>query len=155
MKWNYLVIIGIVFLTSFTGSIFTTDGIENGWYESIVKPEWTPDGMIIGIVWTVLFFLLAISAILYWNRVYDRRKKNIAKFFFFLNLALNVLWSYFFFAKNSISGAFIEAIFLALSILILILISWKDSKVSSILIIPYFAWVVFATYLTYTIMTLN
>ena len=65
MKLNYIIIPLIAFLTATIGSFFTGTGMD--WYETINLPEWTPPGYIIGIVWTIIFVLTAVSALFVWK----------------------------------------------------------------------------------------
>ncbi|HPI78245.1 MAG TPA: tryptophan-rich sensory protein, partial [bacterium] len=65
MKLNQIVIIGVVLLLSFAGGQFTSSGMD--WYRTIQLPEWTPPGSVIGIVWTTIYILTAISAIIAWR----------------------------------------------------------------------------------------
>jgi len=153
LKPNYFVIPLVTLATSYLGSTVTSGGME--WYQTIVKPEWTPSGAIIGTVWTVLFILATISALLFWNRETSPKKKKTVVTVFLLNAALNFLWSYIFFGAHLIDVAVWEAGLLALSVLALIVLMWRKHKVASLLLLPYLLWVSFATYLTYSISLLN
>lgn len=155
MKINYLVIPLLVVLMSISGSFFTSQGIETGWYEQIAKPGWTPPGSLIGIVWTVIFILFAASILIFWN--WARRDISfwIVIGFFVLNGILNIFWSYLFFFQGLIGVALIETIFLALSVAVLIYLTYPRLKLTALLLVPYLAWVSFATYLNFLILTLN
>ena len=153
MKLNYFVIPLIVFLASFFGGRITTSGMD--WYRSLSLPSWTPAGWVIGLVWTFIFTLGAISVILFWNL-----KQKPDYFYwviglFILNIILNVLWSYLFFGQHLISFAVAEAFALGISVLALIILIWPFSNSAALLLAPYCGWVFFATYLTYSIWLLN
>lgn len=74
---------------------------------------------------------------------------------FFVQLALNVLWSYLFFGLKSPLLGLIGIVVLWFMIVLTIIFFFKVSKVAASLLIPYFAWVSFASYLNYLLYTLN
>lgn len=153
MKINYFLIPLIVLLVSFLGGQITGSGMD--WYKTIKLPSWTPPGWVIGLVWTFIFILCAISVILFWNL----QPKPIYFYWiiglFILNAIFNIFWSYLFFGQHLIGLAVIEAFLLGLSVLALILLIWPFSLLVASLLIPYCGWVFFATYLTYNIWLLN
>ncbi len=156
MKPNYIIIPLITILTSVTGSFFTSQGMD--WYKTINLPAWTPEGSFIGGVWTTIFILTTISALIVWNKSsktpFNKRLRRII-IIFIANAALNVFWSFLFFTSHLIGLAVLEAVLLDISVIILIILIWPISKLASILLLPYAGWVAFATYLTYVIWTLN
>jgi benzodiazapine receptor len=155
MKLNYIIIPLITILVSVSGSSFTSSGIGSGWYASIAKPSWTPPGSVIGAVWTTIFILSTVSAILVWN--YAKRDQRFWWIIgiFIANAFLNVFWSFLFFGQKMLGAAVIEAAVLDLSVIALIILIWPLSRVASVLLIPYAGWVAFATYLTYSVWRLN
>lgn len=153
MKINYLIIPCIVLLVSFLGGKITGVGME--WYKTINIPSWTPPGWVIGLVWTVIFILGAISVILFWNLQFKPNYFYWVIGLFILNVILNIFWSYLFFGQHLIGLAVIEAITLGLSVLALIILIWPLSKLSASLLIPYCGWTFFASYLTYSVWLLN
>lgn len=155
MKLNYIIIPLITILVSAAGSSFTSLGIGSGWYDSIAKPAWTPPGSVIGAVWTTIFVLSTISAILVWNYVKRDQRFWWTIGIFIANAVLNVFWSFLFFGKHMIGAAVIEAAILELSVIALIILIWPGSRLASALLIPYAGWVAFATYLTYAVYALN
>jgi tryptophan-rich sensory protein len=152
-KSNYLFIPLIVVLVSTIGGFLTDSGMN--WYETINTPSFTPPGSVIGAVWTVIFILCAISALLVWNKTKHDKIFRIIVVIFLLNAFLNVLWSALFFNQQMISASLIEIFILNATNLALIILIWPRSKPASALLMPYFAWVSFATYLLYNIWQLN
>ena len=135
-----------VVVTSAVGMMFTD---TTGWYEEI-KPVITPPGYVFGIVWTILFALIALS--MYFSLLKaDKRHHKLLINMFAVNLILNVLWSVLFFGLHSPLASFIELGILLLSILFLIRTTWKVSQLSSWLLLPYAIWVTFAGFLNYVI----
>lgn len=151
-KIIYLIIPLMVFSVALIGSFFTGTGMD--WYQGINLPEFTPPGSFIGLVWTLIFILTAISILFALNKNLKERK-NLVISFFVINLLLNLSWSFLFFNQHLIGLALIDAILLALSVLILMVLIWPFSKFSSLLLLPYFLWVSFASYLNFIIWQLN
>ena len=80
----------------YIGSVFITPKALE-WYHSLILSELTPPGFLFGLVWTVLYFLMAFSAFLVWNRTSPRP--------FVLQLAFNLIWPFvFFYLKEPIAG---------------------------------------------------
>jgi tryptophan-rich sensory protein len=154
MKVNYVTIPAVTLLVALTGSYFTNNGL-NDWYQSLALPTWTPAGNIIGLVWTTIFILSTISALLVWNRLAHKGNFNWIIGLFIVNAILNVGWSYLFFSQHLIGAAIIEAALLGLSVVGLIFFIWPLVRSAAILLVPYALWVFFATYLTYCVWILN
>jgi tryptophan-rich sensory protein len=152
IKINYFIIPLLTFAVGALGNWATSIGMP--WYRAIKVPDFTPPGSVIGTIWTVIFILAAIAAILFWNA---KRTKSFSLIvtIFILNGILNIAWSYLFFVKHQIYIATWEAGVLALSVLALILLIWKIKKTAATLLIPYFLWVSFATYLSYQVFLLQ
>lgn len=160
MKLNYFVIPLITIIVASVGGAITDSGLN--WYRTINLPSWTPTGSSIGLVWTIIFILTTISALIIFNpskklgasKLY-KRTKNLIMLFFILNALLNVFWSYLFFGQHLIGFAIIDAILLEASVLALIVLIQPLSFFASFLLAPYAVWVIFATYLTFAVSILN
>lgn len=153
MRLNYVIIPFVTVIVAVVGSSFTSQGVS-GWYRTINLPSWTPPGSVIGIVWTTIFVLSTISALILWKRSSGERRKTIFAVFL-LNAALNVLWSWLFFVKHLMALAAWEAVALDLTVLALIALAWPVSRLAAGLLAPYAMWAAFAAYLTFTVSGLN
>ena len=142
------------------GSVFTSPSIPS-WFASLAKPSFSPPNWIFAPVWTALFALMGISFYLIWDLLSKStdasKKRNIRKAIsiYFVQLALNVIWSIIFFGLHDPGAAFIEIVMLWFAIIVTIAIFYKISKTASYLLLPYLAWVSFAAYLNYAIWQLN
>jgi tryptophan-rich sensory protein len=152
-KMNYIVIPLITILTAAVGSWLTSKGM--GWYQTIKLPPWTPPGSAIGSVWTTIFILSAVSALIVWNKAPRDARFCWIIAIFIANAILNVFWSFLFFNQHLFGQAVIEAAVLGISVAALVVLIWPVSRLASLLLAPYFAWVTFATYLAYVIWTIN
>jgi tryptophan-rich sensory protein len=136
------------------GSSFTMQGVST-WYPAIMKPPYTPSGVVIGVVWTVLYMLSAISLIVFVNAARSKKDVWVVLSVYLLNGLINVLWSYIFFVKHLLFLAFLDALFIWVTVGLLMVCTWSYSRISSMLLVPYFLWVSFATYLNFIIYSLN
>lgn len=155
MLWKTLIIPAVTIGVASLGSSLTASGMD--WYRGINLPSWTPPGSVIGTVWTVIFILATISAILARNYPGTKHAKRVPWIMaaFVLNAVLNVAWSWLFFRLHLIGWAVWEALLLEASVIALIILIRPVSVVAARLLIPYAAWVAFASFLTFMIWRLN
>jgi len=140
------------FLVALVGNRLTNSGMK--WYKGLKLPKWTPKGKVIGIVWTAIYFLTAISALIVWNQYGDQASITIG-LLFLLNGLLNALWSYIFFLRHDFMLAVFDMSALNITIVLLIFEIWPLSVIAALLLLPYFIWVSFATYLTCQVKSMN
>jgi translocator protein len=146
------VVIGVMVLVSVSGASLTDLG---PWYQVLKLPPWQPPGPAFGIIWTTIYILTAISAVLTWQTISTKRDGTIMVGLYAVNLTLNVMWSFLFFACHRPDWALYQVGFFWLSILALIVFTWPRQKFAALLLAPYLIWVTIATYLNYTIVQLN
>ena len=144
ISWKKLILsLVIVYLVAFIGSIFTTKNVNTEWYESI-RASITPPNWVFPIVWNILFFLIALSLYFVWiNNQFTNIKTKII-IIYGVNFFLNIFWSFLFFYLKNPKFAFFEIFLLWISILYLIIFTFKINKKASYLLIPYLLWVSFA-----------
>ncbi len=123
-------------------------------YEQLLLPEWAPPSSLFGPVWTVLYALMGISAWLVW-RVDGFLAARGALTLFLIQLALNALWSWLFFAWQLGGLAFADILLLWVLIVATLIAFWRVRALAGALLVPYLLWVSFATALNYTIWQLN
>lgn len=150
-----LLCVAICLAVGYLSSITTQSSIKT-WYPTIEKPIFNPPNWVFAPVWTMLFILMGIAAGMVWNKL-ETNKELVKKglLFFTIQLLLNALWSYLFFGLNNVLLALIEIILLWLVIYETYHIFKQIDKKASYLLIPYLAWVGFATILTGSIFWLN
>jgi tryptophan-rich sensory protein len=151
---HYILIPLFYFLVAFSGRLFTAEGVSS-WYPTLAKPPYTPPGSLIGVVWTAIYILIALSFILFVNRARGERLFPLVSGLFIMNGLVNAAWSYIFFTMHNLALAVADAALILLTVLALVVLSWTHSKASSLLLLPYLAWTSFATFLSYRIFVLN
>lgn len=148
-----IVSLAISFAAAAVGSLATFPNITT-WYAALNKPFFSPPNWVFGPVWTILYTLLGISLYLVWNSRYKQTKKP-AFAIFGVQLALNALWSLVFFGLHWPWGGVIIIALLLASIVVNIKMFWPISKPAAYLLLPYAAWVSFATLLNLAVAWIN
>ena len=123
-------------------------------YGQLVQPTWAPPGWLFGPVWTILYGMMAVAAWMVW-RSGGFRANRIALSLFFLQLVLNGLWSWLFFAWHYGALSFAEIVLLWIAIVATIICFWRVKPLAGALLIPYLVWVSFASALNYFMWQLN
>ena len=122
------------------------------WYNSLNKSPLNPPNLLFPIAWSILYILLAVSVSIIINTK-PMDKKAIVDFI--IQLILNSLWTYIFFGLKQPLFGLIEIIILDIMIIITIFKFKNISKLSSLLLVPYLLWCLFASYLTFHIVIFN
>jgi len=136
--------------TGWIGSRF----MPGEWYETLLKPSWTPPNSVFGPVWTLLYVMMGVAAWLVWQR------KTVAQvamplFLFVVQLVLNAMWSYIFFGRRQPGAAFFEIVILWIAVLLTLIGFRRIRTAAGILMLPYFLWVSFALVLNFQLWRLN
>jgi len=125
------------------------------WYVALRKPSWQPPDWLFGPAWTLIFGLCALSGYLAWRNAPNRGGRDGVIALFALNGFLNVFWSALFFRLKRPDWALPESGLLWLSILLMIVALFRYTKAASALLLPYLAWVLFATILNWAVVEGN
>lgn len=144
------------FIVSFAASaIGAVASIQaKSFYGQLTQPSWAPPSSVFGPVWTVLYALMAIAAWLVW-RSGGFRSNRAALSLFIVQLALNALWSWLFFAWHRGAWAFFDIVLLWGLIVATLACFWRVRPLAGALLIPYLFWVSFASALNYSVWRLN
>lgn len=135
------------------GAAVTATSVST-WYAEIAKPSFTPPNTVFGPVWTALYVLMAVAAWRVWRRA-DRDTARGPLTLFALQLALNLGWSVAFFGLRDIGFAVGVILALDLAVLTVALQFRRIDGPAALLLMPYLAWIAFATVLTIAIWRLN
>ena len=138
-----VVAIAVCFAAAGIGGYATTRSLRD-WYVALPKPSWNPPNAVFGPVWTVLYLAMAVAAWLVW-RARDERDVVPALAWFALQLVLNVAWSVSFFGLRSPRAGVVVIVLLWFAIVGTILAFAPISMPAALVLVPYLAWVTFAT----------
>lgn len=156
MKSKLMLILAILVceLAGVIGSFFTIPSIGS-WYSKLIKPSFSPPNWLFGPVWTILYLLMGVSAYLVWEKGIKKKNVKNSLAVFGVQLALNILWSIFFFGLHSPLYGLITIALLWVAIAVTLLKFYKISKTAGLLLVPYILWVSFAMVLNFYLWMLN
>ena len=149
--WLHAVIAcGLVFTSATVGSVATMPNIPT-WYAQIAKPSFTPPNWVFGPGWTVLYVMIGVAGWLVWTS----GRSTAAVRLWWLQLALNFLWSPVFFAMHRVGLALIVISLLCGAIWMFVAVTARQCPRAALLFVPYGLWVAFATVLNASLYLLN
>ena len=157
---SWLAMLGWIVLVAIAAALGGFASRDAGtFYGALAKPSWAPPSGLFGPVWTLLYLLMGVAAWLVWRTspatsdVRTLRRRGLA--LFVGQLVLNALWTWLFFAWRRGAMAFGEIVLLLVAI---VLTTWHFGRVRPLaawLLVPYLAWVSFATALTWAVWQRN
>lgn len=128
--------------------------IDYSWYSTLIQPPLKPPAWIFSPVWIILYISMGIALFLY-ARKYSIKSKAWGYILFFTQLLVNLSWTPAFFGIKNIGLALALIVLLDILVLLNIIEFSKISKTAGRFLIPYFLWLLFATYLNIGIFVLN
>jgi len=144
-----LAFLAISFGVAALGGLSTIQNVD-GWYAHADRAFWTPPNLVFGPIWTVLYTLMSVAAWLVW-RERDALDVRPALMAYVIQLVLNALWTPVFFGLYPAAGT--TALWIALviivaidgTVLVTMLRFWPVRRLAALLLIPCWAWVLYAT----------
>jgi len=131
---------------------FVTNIYKEPWYSTLVKPGFNPPDFIFPTIWVILYVSMALAVWLIWI---NPKKTEKIIYIYFIHLLINASWSVVFFALHQIFLALVVILIILLLVAWLIKLYYPINKLSSFLMAPYLAWLVFAFILNLNILLLN
>jgi tryptophan-rich sensory protein len=144
--------LGIVFVAAAVGAIASLDAAS--FYGGLLRPSWAPPAAVFGPVWTALYLLMAVAAWMVW-RTASTPARRWALVLFVVQLALNALWSWLFFAWHRGALALGDILLLWVLIAATVVAFGRIKPLAAALLVPYLLWVSFACALNYAVWQLN
>lgn len=153
MKINFKRLIISILIPLVLGGIvgFLTSGSNS--YNDLVQPFFAPPAVVFPIVWTILYILMGISSYIIDGS--NSTFRSDAKFIYYLQLIVNLLWSFFFFTFKWYLFSSLWIVLLIILVINMIKRFYNISRLSAYLQIPYLIWLVFALILNISIFILN
>ena len=140
------------FAAAAIGAVASADA--GAFYGQLARPTWAPPPWLFAPVWTILYALMGVAAWLVW-RVRGFKAANVALVLFIVQLGANALWSWVFFVWHQGGLASVEVIVLWCLIVATAVSFRRHHPLAAGLLLPYLAWVTFATALTFSTWRLN
>jgi benzodiazapine receptor len=144
--------LGLSLAAGALGAVASVDAAS--FYAQLQRPPWAPPASVFGPVWSVLYVLMGIASWLVWRGAASARRTQ-ALVLFVVQLVVNALWSWLFFAWHMGAGAFADVIVLLALIALMVNAFWRSCKAAAIMMLPYLGWVAFASALTWSVWRAN
>ena len=144
--------LGLTFACAAIGAVASAQAAA--FYLQLQRPAWAPPAWLFAPVWSALYFLMAVAAWLVW-RAHGLRRARAALGLFVSQLAANAIWTWLFFVWNQGALAFGEIVLLWALIAGTVAAFWRLHPLAGLLLVPYLAWVTFASALTFAVWKLN
>lgn len=145
---------GPVIAASLLGQLATLPNIPT-WYADLAKPGFTPPNWVFAPVWTTLYVLMAVAAWRLLRLPPGAAGRMLALGLFYAQLALNVAWSWMFFAAHSPLLGLVNIAPQWLVILTAILAALRVDRLAALLLVPLLLWVGYAGALNFAVWRLN
>ncbi|AXK73731.1 tryptophan-rich sensory protein [Lysobacter sp. TY2-98] len=139
----------VTFVAAAAGAAASVDAAP--FYAALVRPSWAPPSGLFGPVWTLLYALMGVAVWWAWRHGASRRVLGL----YVVQLVANALWSWLFFAWHRGALAFVDILVLWCLIVATAVGLWRVRPLSGALLLPYLAWVTFASALNWAVWHLN
>ncbi|HTJ23289.1 MAG TPA: TspO/MBR family protein [Gemmatimonadaceae bacterium] len=152
---SIVALVGWIAVSLAAGAVGGVASVNAGaFYGQLDRPPWAPPGWLFGPVWTTLYVLMGIAAWLVWREA-GWAGARAAFVLFLVQLALNALWTWLFFAWRNGALALAGIVVLLIFIIATMIAFGRVSRRAAVLLVPYLCWVLFATALTAAVWTRN
>ncbi|MGX7895767.1 TspO/MBR family protein [Tsuneonella sp. HG222] len=153
LRWA-LFLVPTVMLLGYLSGVVGGSTADSPWFMSLDKPAIFPPPAAFGIVWSILYFLMGIALALV-CAAWGARGRGLAIAAFVIQLALNLAWSPTFFAFHQITLALALLLAIDVAVLTTTILFFRVRRLAGWLLVPYLAWVLFATVLNWQFLQLN
>lgn len=153
VRWA-LLFVPLVVLLGFGVSNFSGSGEENRWFQALVKPKAQPPGAAFGIAWSILYVMMGLAVTVVVT-ARGARLRGLAVLLFFVQLALNLAWPIYFFRMHQVTGAFYLLVAIFVAAFATTIVFGRIRALAAWLMVPYLAWLCFASVLNKQIDQLN
>ncbi len=150
-RWSLFTVPAIVLLGFLAGQLGSPN---TDWFRNLVKPDIFPPPAAFGIVWTILYAMIGFSLALVCS-AWGARGRGIAIGLFAVHFILNLAWTPVFFGSKNIEGGLVVIGLVVVTLLVVIAAFWRVRRSAGLLLLPYLAWVMFATVLNYEFLRAN
>jgi tryptophan-rich sensory protein len=147
MRWALFMVPGVLLLGLLSARL-SGSGVNDAWFAGLTKPTFYPPPVVFALVWIVLYLLMGLAlAMVAAARGASSRTAALAAFG--VQLALNLAWSPLFFGGHRIVAALVLILVLDLAVIATIVLFQRVRPVAALLLLPYLAWILFASLLTW------
>lgn len=141
---SFLWFYGLCLAVQLGGSYFTSMGVER-WYPALEKSPLNPPGIVFGVVWTLLYFLMAIAATRICIRIGNYTNRAIR--WWAIQLLLGFIWCILFFGLQGMLAGLIIICAATLAAIVATVLFWRHDDLAGLLMLPLVLWLTLATHL--------
>lgn len=149
---NFFIFIIFNFAALGIGAYLMGEGPKADWYTGLNQAPWTPPGWAFGAAWTTIMICFSFYMAFAWKEIKNRSQLTIL---FAIQWILNVGWNPTFFKFHYVTTAMVIISLLTVLIGFILQKYNKQMKTKSILLMPYFLWLLVATSLNGYILFYN
>ncbi len=121
------------------------------WYDSLVKPSWTPDPSTIGLVWQILYPVIIVTFVFVFVQALRNKIPRKVAIPFVINLIANIAFTPIQFGLRNLLLTAADILVVWATIIWMIVAVWKHYRWVAFAQVPYFVWVTIATLLQLSI----
>ena len=125
------------------------------WYDSLIKPHWTPEPSTIGTIWQILYPIIIVTLVFVLIQAVRKQVPWKAALPFVVNFAANVAFTPIQFGLRNLVLAAADILLVWGTIIWMMVAIWKHYKWVALAQVPYLVWVSIATVLQLTISWVN
>jgi tryptophan-rich sensory protein len=125
------------------------------WYDSLLKPSWTPAPATIGLVWRILYPVILVSFAFVFVQAFRRRVPRRVAVPFAANLVANLIFTPIQFGLRDLKLAAVDIVIVWATIPWMMAVVWRHSRWVAVAQVPYLVWVSLATVLQLSITAMN
>ena len=151
LRWSLFLVPLIVLLGFLAGGLGGPDTI---WFQSLTKPAIFPPPAAFGIVWSVLYVMIGLSLALVVS-AWGAYGRGLAIIVFALHFLGNLAWTPVFFGMQDMVSAFYVLCYAIVTLLLVLAVFWRVRRLAAVLLLPYLAWLLFASVLNYQFIAAN
>lgn len=151
VRWSLFLVPLIVLLGFLAGQLGSP---STAWFQALNKPAIYPPPAAFGIVWTILYVMIGFSVALVAS-AWGAFGRGIAIIAFAAHFIGNLAWTYAFFGLQNMQLGLGVLIYTVVTLLVVIWLFWRVRRVAALILVPYLAWVLFATALNWQFIAEN
>jgi translocator protein len=153
VRWALFLVPAVLLLGVMSGRL-GGEAASDPWFMALDKPAIFPPPAVFGVVWPILYTVMGLAAAMV-CAAWGSRYRLPAILAFVLQLAVNLAWTPVFFGEHEMTRGLYVILALDVAVLVTMVLFWKVRRAAALLLVPYLAWIVFATVLNYEFLRLN
>ena len=153
VRWALFVVPAVLMLGIVSGRL-GGEAASDPWFLALDKPDIFPPPAAFGVVWPLLYTLMGFAAAMV-CAAWGSRYRLPAILAFVLQLLVNLAWNPVFFGRHEITLGLYIILLLDVAVVVTMVLFWQVRRAAALLLVPYLAWILFATVLNYEFLRLN